>query len=286
MPLTSLQCRLLGIIAKNRTPDSYVAGGSVINAEGIRYSADLDLFSDRIEALSVAVGADTKALAGAGLSIDWQARGDAFHRAVVSDGANSTRLDWAVDSDYRFFPTRMDERFGYALHPVDLATNKLLAAEGRNEVRDAIDLMTVDRMILPLGATAWAAAAKSPGLSPDGIIEALRARARFTDAHLAQERLTRRLDAAELNAWIRATCDAARAWLDTVPRGSGFGLWVDAGGRPGQPDFTRPESAAWRVHEGRRGGAWPSSSEISGAMIQDVVEPRGDGGDHEPGGGA
>ena len=120
MPLKSLQCRLLGIIAKNRTPDSYVAGGSVINAEGIRYSADLDLFSDRIEALAVA----------------------------------------------------------------------------------------------------------------------------------------------------------------------GFGLWVDAGGRPDQPGFTRPEPAARRIHGGRRGGAWPSSSEISGAMIQDVVEPRGDGGDHEPGGGA
>ena len=121
-----------------------------------------DLFSDRIEALILAIGADEKALVAAGISIDWQARGDTFHRAVVSDGMNGTRLDWAVDSDYRFFPTQKDERFGYALHPVDLATNKLLAAEGRNEVRDAIDLMTVDRMILPLGATAWAAAAKSP----------------------------------------------------------------------------------------------------------------------------
>ena len=199
MPLTSLQRRLLGIIAENRSPNSYVAGGSVLNADGIRYSADLDLFSDRIEALILAIGADEKALVEAGISIDWQARGDTFHRAVVSDGMNSTRLDWAVDSDYRFFPTQKDERFGYALHPVNLATNKLLAAEGRNEVRDAIDLMTVDRMILPLGATAWAAAAKSPGLSPDGIIEALRARARFTEAHLSQERLTRRLDAAELN---------------------------------------------------------------------------------------
>jgi hypothetical protein len=284
MPLTSLQHRLLAVIARNRTPESYVAGGSVMNADGVRYSADLDLFSDRIEALAAAVDADVKALAEAGVSIEWQVRGDTFHRAVVSDGTDSTRLDWAVDSDYRFFPTGKDERFGYALHPVDLATNKLLAAEGRNEVRDAIDLMTVESMILPLGATAWAAAAKSPGMTPDGIIEALRARARFTDADLAQERLTRRLDAAELNTGIRAACDAARVWLGTVPRGFGFGLFVDARGRPGQPDFTGPEEAGWRIHEGRRGGAWPSSSEISGAMIEDAVTPRGDGGDREGGG--
>jgi hypothetical protein len=276
MPLTSLQRKLLGIIARNRAPDSYVAGGSVMNADGIRYSADLDLFSDRVEALSIAVGADVEALKAAGIAIDWQARSDAFHRAVVSDGESKTRLDWAVDSDYRFYPTQKDELFGYVLHPADLATNKLLAAEGRNEVRDAIDLMTVETKIMPLGPTAWAAAAKSPGLTPDGIIEALRARARFTDAHLAQERLTKRIGAAELNAWIRTSCDAARAWLATVPRGYGFGLFVDAQGLPVQPDFTRPDSAALRIHEGRRGGAWPSSSEISGEMIQRVVKPCGE----------
>jgi hypothetical protein len=197
-------------------------------------------------------------------------------RARLSDGLNKTRLDWAVDSDYRFYPVQKDKRFGYVLHPVDLATNKLLAAEGRNEVRDAIDLMTVDSKIMPLGATAWAAAAKSPGLTPDGIIEALRARARFTDAHLSQELLTRRLGAAELNTWLRARCDAARAWLDTVPQGYDFGLFIDAHGRHGQPDFNQAGSEAWRIHEGRRGGAWPSSSEISGEMIQRAMRPRRD----------
>jgi hypothetical protein len=70
--------------------------------------------------------------------------------------------------------------------------------------------------------SAWAAAAKSPGLSPDGIIEALRARARFTDAHLSQERLTKRLDAAELNTWIRTTCDTWAMIQQAVkPRGDG-----------------------------------------------------------------
>ena len=36
-----------------------------------------------------------------------------------------------------------DETFGYILHPVDLATNKVVAADGRREPRDVVDLVTV-----------------------------------------------------------------------------------------------------------------------------------------------
>jgi hypothetical protein len=32
-----------------------------------------------------------------------------------------------------------DETFGYVLHPVDLALNKVMAAAGRREVRDLVD---------------------------------------------------------------------------------------------------------------------------------------------------
>ena len=276
MPLTPLQHKLLGILADNRTPKSYVAGGAVLNADTLaaRYSADIDLFSDRVEALANSVEADTTSLSKAGIGISWQARSDTFHRAVVSDAAKSTRLDWAVDSDYRFYPAQRDERFGFALHPVDLATNKLLAAEGRNEVRDAIDLMTAASRILPLGANAWAAAAKSPGTTPFGIIEGLRARARFTDAHLSQERLARPLSAADLNLSIRSACDEAGAWLRTVPSRFEFGLFVSTTGEPGVPDFATTGDSGWRIHGGSRGGVWPSSSEISGEMLRDAADDR------------
>jgi hypothetical protein len=40
-----------------------------------------------------------------------------------------------------------DDLFGYVLHPVDLAINKLMAAAGRREVRDVIDLVTIDETI-------------------------------------------------------------------------------------------------------------------------------------------
>jgi hypothetical protein len=76
-----------------------------------------------------------------------------------------------VDSDYRFFPVVRDDMFGHVLHPVDLAMNKLMAAAGRRELRD---LVTVHETILPSGAVVWAALDKSPGFTPEGLIEEIR----------------------------------------------------------------------------------------------------------------
>jgi len=74
------------------------------------------------------------------------------------------RVAWVVDSDYRFFPTMKDEIFGYILHPVDLAMNKVMAAAGRREVRDLVDLVTIHETILPLGAVIWAVVTGRPTL--------------------------------------------------------------------------------------------------------------------------
>ena len=75
--------------------------------------------------------------------------------------SGATHLEWVVDAEYRFFPVMRDDTFGYVLHPVDLATNKVMAAAGRRELRDIVDLVTVHETILPLGAVVWAAVEKS-----------------------------------------------------------------------------------------------------------------------------
>ena len=59
----------------------------------------------------------------------------------------TTKLEWVVDSDFRFFPTARDETFGYVLHPIDLAANKVGAAYDRREPRDAVDLLTIDAFV-------------------------------------------------------------------------------------------------------------------------------------------
>jgi hypothetical protein len=111
---------------------------------------------------------DTQTLAAAGFRVSWLRERRLIYTAEVTQGDAGTRLEWVADSDYRFFPTVRDETFGYMLHPVDLAVNKVLAAAGRRELRDLVDLVTVHETILPLGAVIWAAVEKSPGFTPEG----------------------------------------------------------------------------------------------------------------------
>ncbi len=74
-----------------------------------------------------------------------------------------TKIEWAHDSAWRFMPTVRHPLAGYVLHPVDLAVNKLLALAGRDEARDFLDVLDLDRRTLALGALCWAAAGKDPG---------------------------------------------------------------------------------------------------------------------------
>lgn len=268
MPLTALQRRVLKVIAARRDPESYVAGGSVINLRGPRRSADIDLFHDREERVAGAAAGDAWALETSGLAIEWRRRDPTFFRAVVRDRNGGTRLDWAVDSDYRFYPTQADPIFGYTLHPLDLATNKLLAAADRFEVRDAIDLSFIERRVMPLGPLAWAAAEKSPGFTPEGLIAEVRAKARYTQALIDAEDLARPVTAAGLNKAIRLASQRALDWLARIPASIQYGAFVDAEGEPFAPDPGRDDLDTIPIHRGRRGGAWPSSPEITSAMLR------------------
>jgi hypothetical protein len=45
-----------------------------------------------------------------------------FFRAVVTPGDQQLKLEWAVDSAYRFFPVIQDTEMGWRLHDADLAS--------------------------------------------------------------------------------------------------------------------------------------------------------------------
>lgn len=54
MPLTPFQTTVLKLLAANRSPESFVAGGIALNArEPVRWSADVDLFHDAEDAVIV-----------------------------------------------------------------------------------------------------------------------------------------------------------------------------------------------------------------------------------------
>ncbi len=138
---------------------------------GARRSRDVDLFHDTAEALAETWKRDREALATAGMRVTPSREGPTFVEARVDDRDESEILQWVQDSAFRFFPLVEDETFGLTLHPVDHATNKILALAGRREARDWIDAIHCHETLQPLGYLAWAASGKAPGLSPTFILE-------------------------------------------------------------------------------------------------------------------
>ena len=95
-----------------------------------RWGRYIDIFHDREEAVAHAADADAAVLSGNGYAVQWVRREHGIHIATVERNGATTRLEWARDSDFRFFPAVADELFGYRLHFADIATNKALAAGG------------------------------------------------------------------------------------------------------------------------------------------------------------
>ena len=137
MPLTPFQIEVMSVIAVNRRLASHLAGGVVLNRDehSPRFSDDFDIFHDPEESVAASAEMDSRSLTQTNYTVEWEIREAGFRRAIISKGDASLRLDWAVDSAFRFFPVQQDPLFGYCLHKADLVTNKALAMAGRVELR-------------------------------------------------------------------------------------------------------------------------------------------------------
>ena len=102
-----------------------------LNRNAPRYSGDIDIFQDREEWVAKAADKDVALLKRHGYTLQWRRREAGIYSVLAELNGEKTRLEWVWDSDFRFFPAVRDEMFGYILHPVDLATNKVSAAYGR-----------------------------------------------------------------------------------------------------------------------------------------------------------
>jgi hypothetical protein len=265
VPLSSLQAEILRLLAAHRNPESYVAGASALNQDGPRFSADIDIFHDAEEGVATASEADAARLTGAGFAVRWLRREPGIHAALVQRDGAATRLEWVRDSDFRFFPVMPDPLFGYRLHVADLATNKALAAAGRREPRDVLDLLYIHDRFLPLGAVLWAAVAKDPGFTPESLNAEIRRNARYRADDYADLDLVAPVDPGDVARRLRAALDEADRFACAMPSGQ-EGLLFLAKGEPVQPDPTR--LGAYQTHAVRRRGFWPSSPEIGSAMLE------------------
>ena len=89
MPISKFQSDVLRLLAAQRSPDSYVAGGIAINRHGPRFSADIDIFHDSAARQDAAVEADAACLAAAGYAITWAPyqRSAKREATIAKDGA-------------------------------------------------------------------------------------------------------------------------------------------------------------------------------------------------------
>jgi hypothetical protein len=245
VPLTKLQSYVLRALAAQRSADSE-------------------------QRLAAAAEADAVTLAGTGLRISWRKIQTGKRHAQVEGLDETMQLEWVADSDFRFFPVQQDELFGYVLHPVDLATNKASAAADRRTPRDIVDLVTIHHSILALGAVICAAVGRFPGLSPEEMLAEITRHSRFTAEEFRVLATEHPLNVPELHRQIRNMIEDAERFIAKIPSDDVGFVFLD-GGRPVQPDVTA--MAQYQRRAGSRRGLWPSSPDISSAMMERYRNP-------------
>lgn len=141
--LTGLQERVWGILSGLPEASGFVlAGGAALILSGVvdRISQDLDIFGKYPAAVTDFAEAAVQALNSQGLTATLERQGPTYARLEVTDGADSTRVDFASDARRR--PGVATPR-GPMLDPRELAADKMLALVARIEPRDYIDLEAI-----------------------------------------------------------------------------------------------------------------------------------------------
>jgi hypothetical protein len=263
MPLSDIQAEVLRVIAANRSPDSYLAGATVLHRRKRtpRFSQDIDLFHDAPDDVLQSARKDSQTLQASGYDFDWVQQTPFFCQAVVRIESKQLKIEWAQDSAFRFFPLQQDDFCGYRLHDADAATNKLLALAGRAEVRDFVDILYLHETFLSLGALAWAACGKDPGFTPGFLLDHAGRHVCYTQSDVDRLELSSPLNIKELKVkWIGAV-EHARRLVSLLPASEIGCLYLDRDAIPVCPDPGYPDVAGLIRHSGSLRGAWPVVSE-------------------------
>jgi hypothetical protein len=270
MALTNFQRAVCRLLAEHRiaSGESYVAGATALNEliSAPRISMDIDLFHDTDEALATSWEADRTVLEKHGYEVRMVRDRPSFVEAEVSRAPETVLMQWARDSAYRFFPLIRHTDLGLALHPFDLATNKVLALVGRLEARDWVDLIHAAERIQPLGYLAWAASGKDPGFSPKGILAQASRSARYSaDEVLALSFAAHAPDPGDLSRRWQSMLVAAEQIVDALPPPEVGRCVLDRRGRLFAGDVDGLRTALRRgelvFHPGRIRGALPQVKE-------------------------
>ena len=211
MPLTQFQTKLAKLLSVSRSEDSYLAGGAALHSQpnSLRYSQDLDYFHDSEKRVATAFANDQKILEENNYECSIEIHQPGYIRVVVSKKNETTKIEWAFDSAWRFLPVIPDENLGYVLDPIDLSINKLLALAGRDEPRDFLDVIYSHEHILPFPSQLWAACGKDPGFNPVSLLELIKRRGKYQPDAFEKLNLNTKINLQELKTtWLNILAEA------------------------------------------------------------------------------
>jgi hypothetical protein len=259
MPIGDFEKEVLRTIAANRNPDSFVGGATVLHQSPAspRASRDLDIFHDTTESLAQSVEQDVASLNAVGFQVELERPQGTFRRAQVKRSGRLTKIEWVFDSAFRFFPVEPDHELGWRLNFWDAATNKTLALFGRHEFRDYLDVQYLHAKHLHLGALAWAAAGKDPGLTPELILDWIKRSTFYTPDQVQKVNPTEPVDLVAMKRrWLEAIAES-ELLVARLPLNELGCLYLNPQGKPVCPDPASPEFAKLTRHYGSIKGAWP-----------------------------
>jgi hypothetical protein len=267
MALTEFQKEILKLLAANRSPDSVFAGGSTLNRDRARFSQDFDIehFSSQAVRESFARDQATLTIAGYAVEETPQSRPhQGFAEAIVKGVNGLTLVDWTYDTAVRFYPVIQDPNFGWRLHDIDLAVNKVLAMAGRREARDYYDVMMLHRSGLHLASLAWAACGKDPGLVPELVLDEITRHSNYTLEEMQDVvGSDESIDVVTMKRGLLHAIHEARELFAGLPLNQAGHLYVDRVGDIKMPDVEKVKSGEYILHAARIGGAWPIVSQRS-----------------------
>lgn len=170
---------VMGVVAD----DGFViAGGLALNEWGVsdRPTEDLDAFSNRCADVTAVIAPVVAAMTDAGYEVSTDRIGTEFVRLVVTTGRyRRTTMKVELGRDFQLFPAQTC-RLGPILSLRELAANKVLAAFGRHQPRDLVDLHALSDVV-SLDQALLDAADKDGGFDQDVFAEMVRTTATIVD---------------------------------------------------------------------------------------------------------
>lgn len=261
MPLTEFQKLVLKILAKNRTPETHVAGGIAINLSDSspRYSSDIDIFNDAKDLTFIQAEKDGELLFSEGYEVIWERKLQGFCRAIIKKDNLSVKLEWVHDSTFRFFPVIADPELGFRLHDYDLATNKILANAGRRESRDFVDLCYLHVSLIHVGIVIWSACGKDPGYTPESLLNYIDRNKILTEKELTTLDLSIPINPLKLRETWESIKEESLELFNKLPADEIGCAYLDPKSKKTVlPDPSHRDFEKLIRHYGSNYGTWPS----------------------------